>query len=79
MDISELRKDIQQLPVHQRAGLAHWIMRNLDESDGDENEIDAAWRREIRSRLAEIKEGSVRMVPSEEMWKEFQNDYEKAG
>jgi putative addiction module component (TIGR02574 family) len=79
MDISELRKDIQNLPVHERADLAYWIMKNLDETDGDNNEIEAAWRNEIRSRMAEIKDGKVRMVPSEEMWKEFLNDYEKTG
>ena len=79
MNISELKKDIIQLTVKERAVLAQWLIQNLDDVDEGETAVDAAWREEVRSRVNEIKAGKVKMISSEEMWKELLSGYGKAG
>lgn len=54
-----------QLPVQERAALASRLLASLDEQV-DEG-VDAAWDAEIASRLKEIDEGKVKMVPWEQV------------
>ncbi len=54
MNITEIKRDIEQLPVQERATLGQWIITNLDETE-DNNETDIAWHKEVRKRLDEIK------------------------
>ena len=48
MNIADLKKDVAQLPSQDQATLAQWIITNLDSSNED---VDAAWRKEVRSRV----------------------------
>ncbi|MEM9108517.1 MAG: addiction module protein [Planctomycetota bacterium] len=59
-----------QLPVQERAALASRLLASLDEQV-DEG-VDAAWDAEIASRLKEIEEGKVKMVPWEQVRAEMQ-------
>jgi len=79
MKISELKKDIKQLSVQDRAALAQWIILNLDDIEEDEHAVDAEWRREVRTRVNDIRDGKVKMIPSEEMWKDLLSRYDKRG
>lgn len=38
----------------------------LKDDDGDEAEVDSAWRQEIGSRVDDILSGKVEMIPYEE-------------
>jgi hypothetical protein len=49
----------------------------LEASTEDEDVIDAAWRKEVRSRVEAIKSGKVQMVPAEAMWKDILGDFVK--
>ncbi len=75
MKIADIKKDISQLSIQEKASLANWIITDID--GVVENDVDAAWRHEIRSRVEEIKTGKVKMIPAEDMWKDFLSGYGK--
>ena len=78
MRIVDIKKNIRQLSVKKRVDLTRWIITNFDEVDENEDIVDAAWRREIRTRVNEIRAGKVKMIPSEKMWKELLSGYGNA-
>lgn len=65
MSLEELETEIRKLPVEERAALAKWIVRNLDD-DMSEAEIEALWAREAERRLDELEQGLVAEIPAEE-------------
>ena len=71
MNLSKVKNSIMQLPVQDRTSLALWIIINMDDIQDNPNDIDSAWRSEIRKRVYEIKSGKVNMIPSEELWKDL--------
>ena len=75
MKIADIKKDISQLSMQEKASLAHWIITDID--GVVENDVDAAWRHEIRSRVEEIKTGNAKMIPAEDMWKDLLSNYGK--
>ncbi|MEW5766628.1 MAG: addiction module protein [bacterium] len=78
MSVVDIKRNIEQLSVKDRADLTRWIIINLDEVAESDNTVDTAWRREVRTRVNEIKSGKARMIPSEEMWKDILSGYGKA-
>ncbi|MBU0991741.1 MAG: addiction module protein [Proteobacteria bacterium] len=80
MELSTLKNNIKTLPLKARADLAKWIITHLDEEGISQEEIDAAWRKEIRKRINDIKSGKVKMISTDDMWKEILSAHEaKAG
>ena len=75
MKIADIKKDISQLSIQEKASLANWIITDIN--GVVENDVDAAWRHEIRSRVEEIKTGKVKMIPAEDMWKDLLSGYGK--
>ena len=73
MNIADLKKDVAQLPSQDQATLAQWIITNLDSANED---VDAAWRKEVRSRVKEIKTGKVEMIESQHMWEDLLSSHE---
>ena len=70
--IDSIKKEVTHLSLQEQAELARWIILKLDDVQFEkEDEIDAAWRKEIKSRVNEIKENKVAMIPSEKMWKDL--------
>jgi hypothetical protein len=55
--------------------LAYWIIVNLEEIDEPQEAVDAAWRAEIRNRVKKIRDGKVKMIAADEMWKDLLKDY----
>ena len=63
--LDEITHDAVGLPRHDRLTLAR-ILLDLD-TPGTGEDVDAAWDREIRARLAAYDEGGVRTEPYEEV------------
>ena len=60
-DISEILKEALKLPPEARAALAGTLLDSLDETVDRDAEL--AWEAEIITRLKEIDEGKVNLVP----------------
>jgi putative addiction module component (TIGR02574 family) len=60
-DISSILKEALKLPVEARAALAGTLFDSLDESI--DQDAEAAWEAEIASRLKEIDENKVKLIP----------------
>ena len=67
--VEELSQKVKTLGVKDRARLAEELLASLDDATVD-SEIDAAWEGEIRNRVEQIKAGSVRLIPADEVFAE---------
>ena len=63
-EVAEVLRDALSLPPEARAALADSLLESLDGAL-DEN-VEDAWREEIRSRLDQIDRGAVPLIPWEE-------------
>lgn len=61
--VAELTERAKALSPEDRARLAEVLLASLDPS---EEEVDAAWDAEIRKRIADVENGSVRLIPGDE-------------
>ena len=70
----EVEAAAMELPSGQRAELATRLIASL-EGDGDEDgapaEAGAAWAAEIRRRVAEVRAGTVELLPADEVLAEL--------
>jgi len=73
--IENVKEEVSRLPIQDRAMLAYWIIINLEEIDEPQEAVDIAWRAEIRNRVKEMRDGKVRMIPADEMWKDLLSNY----
>lgn len=64
MNTETIEHIVLNLPMQQRAELAHKLLLSLE--DQDEDEIAEAWRVEALRRSAEIDDGSVKTISAEE-------------
>lgn len=64
MNTETIEQTVLNLPMQQRAELAHKLLLSLE--DQDEDEIAEAWRVEALRRSAEIDNGSVKTISAEE-------------
>ena len=64
MNAETIEHTVLNLPMQQRAELAHKLLLSLE--DQDEDEIAEAWRVEALRRSAEIDNGSVKTISAEE-------------
>ena len=64
MSIQEIEAEILKLPSHERARLAEVLIASLDEED----EIARAWCEEAERRDEELRSGSVKGIPAEEVF-----------
>ncbi len=54
-----------KLPLNERAELAEQLLRSLDPvADQD---VEAAWQKEVQRRLSEVERGVAQMIPWEEV------------
>ncbi len=68
-DFRELLREASELPEQDRAALAGVLIESLDPAP--DSEVEAAWAEEIRRRVAELDNGSVKTVPWEEVRREL--------
>ena len=60
-NISEILKEALKLPPEARAALAGTLLDSLDETV--DTDAESAWEAEIITRLKEINEGKVNLIP----------------
>jgi putative addiction module component (TIGR02574 family) len=70
MDVKSLLEEALRLPAEARAALAGELLESLDDDDVDED-VEAAWAKEIERRLKEVDEGKVKTVAWEDVHKEL--------
>ena len=64
MPRSAIEQEVLQLPLKERAALASLLLESLDESNGEDSS--ELWLEEAERRAAEIDQGKVQLVSSEE-------------
>ena len=65
--VDELSRKAQALPPEDRARLAEELLATIQEPD---LEVEAAWGAEIKRRIAEIDNGTAKLIPAEEVFAE---------
>lgn len=67
--LEKLESEALELPVRERAALAHRLIASLDEGpEDDPTEVELAWEEEIRKRLAAYRSDEVQTIPSDEVF-----------
>lgn len=65
-----------QLPPEDRARLASELISSLNElEEGQQAEVDAAWKDEIRRRVEEVRERKVELLDGDEVMEELGSRY----
>jgi len=72
--IKEIIEKAESLPVEERAMVIDSLLRTLNPPSAD---IDIAWAKVARSRLAEIRSGSVQTIPGDEVFARISKRFEK--
>ncbi len=67
LSLQELKNASSSLSIEERAELAQFLLRSLDESD--EEEVRAEWLALAEKRMAEVRSGKVVGIPAEEVVK----------
>jgi putative addiction module component (TIGR02574 family) len=68
-----LKAELAKLSSKERAEIAHYLIRTLDE--GADADADEAWEAEIKRRVAEIESGAVKGIPAEKVFAELRKKY----
>ena len=72
--MEELSRRARTLGKEDRARLAEEMLASLDEA-GEDPDADVAWQKEIQFRVAQIKSGSVELIPAAEVFAETASIY----
>ena len=59
----KVKEDALHLPIEDRSRLASRLLESLD----DEGDVSPEWLLEIKRRVEEIKDGTAKMIPHEEV------------
>ncbi len=72
LPLKRLEAEALELPIEERASLAHRLILSLDEDVAeDQVEVERAWEDEIRRRVAEIEAGTAELIPAEQVFSEI--------
>jgi len=69
----KLKAELSQLAAEERADLAYYLIRSLD--DEDENDVQTAWEAELERRWQDMEGGTVTGVPAEDVFAEMRKKY----
>lgn len=73
MNTKKLIDEAVSLPVEERALVVDSLLRSLNQPESD---IDKKWAKEAKRRLTDLRSGSVKAIPGEEVfekiWKRFE-------
>lgn len=72
MKTEDLLREIESLPVEERARVADSVLKSLNPP---ESEIDKKWAEVAKRRLREIQSGTVKSVSGEEVFDEIWNRF----
>ncbi len=65
--VEELSQRARALPPEERVRLAEELLATVQEVD---SEVEAAWDEELHRRIAEIDNGTAKIIPAEEVFAE---------
>ncbi|MGD1861963.1 MAG: addiction module protein [Leptolyngbyaceae cyanobacterium] len=68
-----LKLELSQLSIQDRAALAAFLIRSLDEEP--ESNVEAAWDEELIRRMAEIQAGNTAGQPAEQVFSHLREKY----
>jgi putative addiction module component (TIGR02574 family) len=72
LPLEKLEAQVMELSEKERAYLAQRLLVSLDDmGEDDPAEVEQAWSDELRRRIDEVENGTVEMIPAEEMMAEF--------
>ena len=69
----KLKAELSQLASEDRAELAYYLIRSLDEKD--EGDVRSAWEAELERRFQEMENGIVTGIPAEEVFAEMRKKF----
>jgi putative addiction module component (TIGR02574 family) len=69
----QLKTTLAQLPVDDRAALAHFLVQTLDEEEDSDSQ--AAWDAELERRFTEIESGHAEGEPAEQVLARLREKY----
>jgi putative addiction module component (TIGR02574 family) len=72
--VERIKSEITALPVKDRAELAYFLLRSLDD-EAEDADAEAAWDAELARREAEVKSGEVVCKPAEQVLSELREKY----
>lgn len=65
------------LSPEDRARLAEDLLASLEDGSESASEVEAAWEHEIRQRVEEVKSGTAKLIPAEDVYAETHRIYQK--
>lgn len=71
--LKQLTHDALELPVEERARLAHDLIASIDEST--DIDMSSAWNEELKKRVRDIKQDRVKGIPAEEVFAKLGEKY----
>ena len=72
--MKEIIQDAESLPVEERAIIIDSLLRSLNPPSA---EIDKEWVTVAKRRLAELRSGSVKAIPGNEVFEKLRTRFEK--
>lgn len=75
--VEELSAKARALSPEDRARLAEDLLASLEQSPESSSAAEAAWEQEIQRRVEEVKAGTAKLVPAEEVYAETRRLYRK--
>ena len=75
--VEELSAKARALSPEDRARLAEDLLASLEQSPESSSAAEAAWEHEIQRRVEEVKAGTAKLVPAEEVYAETRRLYRK--
>ena len=74
MKVKELIAEAVSLPVEERTLLIDSLLHSLNPTDA---EIDKAWATEAERRLEELRAGTAKTIPADQVFAEIRNRFAK--
>ncbi|MDZ7692350.1 MAG: addiction module protein [Balneolaceae bacterium] len=72
MKTKELIEEIASLPVEDRVLVADSVLRSLNPPEA---EIDKKWAKEAKKRLEELRSGTTKAIPGDEVFEKINNRF----
>ncbi|MCK5649353.1 MAG: addiction module protein [Gammaproteobacteria bacterium] len=74
MNTKELINEVVSLPVEERTLVVDSLLRSLNQP---ESEVDKEWASLAQKRLVEMKNGTIKSIPGDEVFKKIWKRFEK--
>ena len=69
----KLKAELSRLAAEDRAELAYYLIRSLD--DEDEGNVQSAWETELEQRWQDMESGAVTGMPAEDVFAEMRKKF----